>query len=85
MDTDRGMLFDFGAPDQYCMWMKDMKFSLDMIWLNEQKEIVSLVENVSPQTYPKSFCGPKTAWYVVEVNAGIVSAADLRVGQRLNL
>lgn len=82
---DRGMLFDFERPAEYCMWMKDMRFSLDVVWLNEEHEIVGMRENVSPQTYPDSFCGPKTARYVIEVNAGVVEAGDLRVGQRLRL
>lgn len=83
MARDRGMLFDFGQPAEYCMWMKDMHFSLDMIWLNESKEIVYMIEGVTPDTYPKSFCGPASARYVVEVNSGIVKAADLHTGQRL--
>ena len=82
---DRGMLFDYQQPNQYCMWMKDMHFSLDMLWLNEQYEIIAMREQISPDTYPRSFCGPETAYYVVEVNAGIVQAGDLRLGQHLNL
>lgn len=83
MARDRGMLFDFAVADEYCMWMKDMHFSLDMLWLNESKEIVYIIEDVSPDTYPKSFCGPTDARYVVEVNSGVVKAGDLRIGQRL--
>lgn len=83
MARDRGMLFDFARADEYCMWMKDMHFSLDILWLNDNKEIVHMIENITPDTYPKSFCGPGTARYVVEVNDGIIKAADLRVGQRL--
>jgi uncharacterized membrane protein (UPF0127 family) len=83
MSRDKGMLFDFGEPAEYCMWMKDMRFSLDMIWLNSDQEIVYMIEDVTPETYPKSFCGPKDAQYVVEVNSGVVKAGDLRVGQHL--
>lgn len=83
MGKDRGMVFDFGVPSEYCMWMKDMNFSLDMLWLNDNKEIVYMIEGVSPDTYPKSFCGADTARYIVEVNSGIIKAADLHVGQRL--
>lgn len=83
MDRNQGMLFDFARPAEYCMWMKDMHFALDMLWLDERQEIVYMIENVTPDTYPKSFCGPKSAQYVVEVNSGIVKAADLHVGQRL--
>ena len=80
---DQGMLFDFGQAGEYCMWMKDMRFSLDMLWLNDNKEIVYMIENVTSDTYPKSFCGPQSARYVIEVNKDIIKAADLHVGQRL--
>lgn len=83
MDQNKGMLFDFKQPAEYCMWMKDMHFALDMIWLDEQKEIVYMIEGVTPETYPKAFCGPASARYVVEVNQGVVKAGDLHVGQRL--
>lgn len=85
MPADRGMLFVYDTTGEYCMWMKDMRFSLDMLWLNSRHEIVSTKENVTPDTYPRSFCGPADAQYVVEVNAGIIKAADLRLGQRLKL
>jgi len=83
MTQNEGMLFDFGRPGEYCMWMKDMYLTLDMLWLDQNQEIVYMIENVTPDTYPKSFCGPKSAQYVVEVNSGIVKAADLHVGQGL--
>jgi uncharacterized protein len=83
MPRNRGMLFDFSEPAEYCMWMKDMHFALDMVWLNDQKEIIYMIEGVTPETYPKSFCGPKTAQYVVEVGSGVVKSGDLHVGQHL--
>jgi uncharacterized membrane protein (UPF0127 family) len=83
MDWDNGLLFDFHKPDEYCMWMKDMHFALDMMWLNEDKEIIYMIEDVTPDTYPKSFCGPAEARYVVEVNTGVVKAGDLQIHQRL--
>lgn len=82
---DHGMLFDFEKPGEYCMWMKDMNFSLDMLWMDEERSIVAMRKGVSPETYPKSFCGPETARYVLEVNAGVIEAGDLRLGQRLKL
>lgn len=85
MARSHGMLFDFARAGEYCMWMKDMHFSLDILWLNDDKEIVHMIENVTPDTYPKSFCGPETARYVIEVNSGIVKSADLRIRQRLKL
>jgi len=85
MARDKGMLFDFKKTGEYCMWMKDMHFSLDILWLNENKEIISMIENVSPDTFPKSFCGPQSARYVIEVNEDIIKAADLHIGQHLKI
>lgn len=85
MPRDRGMLFDFEVPGEYCMWMKDMHFSLDMIWLSEDQEILDIKGDISPDTYPQAFCGPENSRYVIEVNAGVTQSADLRTGQRLSL
>lgn len=83
LPRERGMLFDFKETGQYCMWMKDMNFSIDMIWLSPDKEIVAIREGVSPKTFPASFCGPGTERYVIEVNAGIVQEAGLQKGHKL--
>ena len=34
LPTDHGMLFVFSKSDIYEFWMKDMKFPLDIIWIN---------------------------------------------------
>lgn len=85
MPRDHGMLFIFDIPGKQCMWMKDMHFSLDMVWLDEKHRIVHIEKDLQPETYPKSFCSPKPAKYVVEVNSGIATQAGLQEGQQLNL
>ncbi|MBI5357236.1 DUF192 domain-containing protein [Candidatus Saccharibacteria bacterium] len=77
-----GMLFIFETIEEQCFWMKDMKFSIDMIWLNEAKEITKIEKNVSPGSYPKSFCQGDTK-YVLEFNAGVSDQNGLKVGSRL--
>src|SRR5687768_12223628 len=29
----RGMLFVYSQAEDYCMWAKDMKFAIDIVWL----------------------------------------------------
>jgi len=67
---NQGMLFVFARPAAQCMWMKDMFVPLDMLWLDHDKRIVHLETDVSPGTYPKEFCSPQPAQYVIEVPAG---------------
>lgn len=78
-----GMLFIFSSSEKYCFWMKDMRFPIDIVWLNEDKQIVFIEHNVLPGSYPKKFCPDQGARYVIEVNAGKVARADLKIGDRL--
>lgn len=82
LSTDRGMLFVFEGPQTACLWMKDMNFAVDMVWLNEQKTIVQIAENIRPETYPETFCANDTR-YVIELASGVADQAGLRVGQHL--
>jgi hypothetical protein len=85
LPANHGMLFAFsGPPAAECFWMKDMHFSIDIIWINASKTVVHINPNVSPNTYPKSFCPSEPAEYVIELNAGAASSAGIHDGETLN-
>lgn len=77
-----GMLFVFERPAEQCIWMKDMSFSLDIIWLDEAKKITKIEQNVSPDTYPATFCADETK-YVIELNSGDAQDLGLSPDQQL--
>lgn len=76
---DHGMLFWSDQAGQECSWMKRMHYSLDIVWLNQDKKVVHIEENVAPSTYPQTFCA--YGQYVIELNAGEVAKNDLKLGQ----
>lgn len=80
LPADTAMLFIFDQPGQQCFWMKDMQFSLDIIWLDAGRRVVHIEQNVSPSSYPDSFCPPKASQYVVELNAGQARQLGLKQG-----
>jgi uncharacterized membrane protein (UPF0127 family) len=84
LSLNEAMLFEFTTPAKTCFWMKDMQFPLDMVWVNSQKQVISIESNVSPSTYPETFCPEAPAQYVFEFNAGQAKAAGLQLGQTLN-
>ena len=65
LPTDEGMLFSFPGSARSCFWMKDMHFSLDMLWLNSARQVVYIQPDASPDTYPQTFCPSEPAQYVV--------------------
>ncbi len=83
MPSSHGMLFVFQEEGEYCFWMKDMKFYLDIIWFNANKEIVYIEPNIAPETYPTPFCSSTPAQYVLELHAGAAQNLNLKAGQKL--
>lgn len=82
LDENNAMLFVFSGTDEQCMWMKDMSFALDIVWLNEDKQITRIGKNITPDTYPQAFCGDGE--YVLEFVAGTAENNSLKIGQNLN-
>lgn len=49
INDDQGMLFVFDSPDYYPFWMKEMKFPIDIIYINGDK-ITTVIDNAKPPT-----------------------------------
>src|SRR3972149_4363578 len=52
---NQGMLFVFDKPDYYPFWMKNMRFPIDIIWIDASKKVVYVKSNVAPSSYPQTF------------------------------
>lgn len=85
LNPGEGMLFVFERPGTECFWMKDVNFSIDIIWFDADKRAIHILPELSPETYPKSFCPPSPALYVVELPAGTTSSISLKTGDLLDL
>lgn len=78
-----GMLFVYDTPSKLGIWMKDMNYSIDIIWIDQLKRIVFIEENISPDTFPETFAPPDPALYVLEVPAGFVEKHGVMVGEEV--
>lgn len=85
IESNEGMLFVFKEEIIPEFWMKNMKFGIDIVWLDEDLNIVGIEKNIDPKTYPETFCPDEEIKLVLEVNAGIARANNLREGDRLEL
>ena len=79
---DRGMLFVFERTDFHGIWMKNCRFPIDILWLDEERKIVHVAEAVPPCTAePCPVYNPlRRAAYVVELNAGQARREKAAVG-----
>ena len=80
-----GMLFVFDDYDYHSIWMMNMNFSIDIIWIKDGK-IVDIYKNAQPcgiscPTYvPRSMDN-----YVLEVNSGFVEKHGIEVGDNVKI
>lgn len=82
LPENHGMLFVFPNKAQHGFWMKDMKFALDFIWIDDTT-VVDISENVPPPTpgqQPVALGPQKSVNRVLEVNAGTVQRTGIKVG-----
>jgi uncharacterized membrane protein (UPF0127 family) len=72
LPPDRGLLFVFDRLDFHGFWMKNCRFPIDMVWLDEKRAVVHVAEGVPPcKSDPCPIYQPlRRAAYVVELNAG---------------
>ncbi len=85
LEEGTGMLFEFGTPSIEGFWMKDMRFSLDIIWADNSGTIVTIFQNLSPTTYPNVFKPTTPARYVLELPAGYTAVHGIAVGDKIVL
>jgi uncharacterized membrane protein (UPF0127 family) len=74
------MLFIFEKEAKHGIWMPDMYFSIDIVWLDKNKKVVSTASSVTPETYPKVFVPNDNALYVLELKDGTVENKKIKVG-----
>ncbi len=85
LPLDQGMLFVFDKSDSYIFWMKDMKFAIDIIWIDENKKVVEIAKNVPAEPGKndlqlKQYKPASPAKYVLEVNAGLSDLNNVATG-----
>jgi len=80
LNINAGMLFIFDKPSKQYFWMKDMKFPIDIVWIDENKKIVGLVENAKPEDYPEAYPSPQNVAYVLEISSGEVKKQGIKIG-----
>jgi uncharacterized protein len=85
--ADHGMLFVHAQPGKYSYWMYQTLIPLDMIWLDNGRNVVEIVENAQPCKTQASKCpqygGHESASYVLELAGGMAKKYALKQGDTL--
>jgi uncharacterized protein len=77
--------FVFDSLGFHSIWMKDMNYAIDIIWLDEEGRIVHLVEGASPASFPAMFVPEREAKYVVEAVDGFIAKNAITLDSSVTL
>lgn len=80
-----GKLFIFDEEGSYGFWMKNMSIPIDILWVNNNLEIVHIEENVKPESYPAVYNSSKPARFVLEFNAFFADTFKIKVGDKVTI
>lgn len=87
LGADRGMLFTFLQAQAWTFWMKNTKIPLDIIWMNEKKQVIHIEPNVPICTRTDDSCPQyrpnDEALYVLELAGGRAESLKLQRGSKL--
>jgi uncharacterized protein len=82
----QGMLFVPETEDFHGIWMQNMSFPIDILWVSKDLEIIHIVENAQPCLVNCPIYKPKEkALYVLEVQSGFVQKHGIAVGDKIKL
>lgn len=86
LNEDEAMLFVFSTEREHSFWMKNMKFPIDIIWLDGDKEVVHVEHSLEPcvpdspcQTYKPN----DDSLYVLETVAGFAQKYNVTENTRV--
>lgn len=84
LDKDKGMLFTFYPPRQVSFWMKNTYIPLDILYINNDKEVVRIYHNTVPLS-EKTLPSDENIAYVLEINAGLAKSLHITEGSTLSI
>jgi hypothetical protein len=85
LEDGMGMLFALGSESRMGagIWMLNMRFSIDVVWMDRNGKVVDVAENLKPCTSMlrcRTYIPRSKAKYVLELNSGTARRLGIRRG-----
>jgi uncharacterized protein len=77
----QGLVFHFSKEEIIPITMLFVFYPIDILWLNERKEIVEMKEKAHPFLF--SISPKRKAKYVVELPSRRISESETKIGQKI--
>jgi hypothetical protein len=88
MPRGSGMLFIFDTISRQGMWMIDMRFPLDIVWLDEHMKVIHITKGAPPcasSANCPTYSSVHRIKYAIEMNAGDADSYGFEKGKLLSV
>lgn len=88
LPKDKAILFIFEKADFYHFWMRDMKFPIDIIFINDDKIVTIHQDLKSPKSQDENiptYTSDEPADKVLEINAGLSKKYNFKKGDKVKV
>jgi len=82
MPRDRGMLFDFAAPEPAAMWMENTYLPLDMLFIRADGVVARIEKQAEPLSRRVIVAG-EPVLAVLELNGGVCDELGIKAGDKV--
>jgi|AntRauTorcE11897_2_1112592.scaffolds.fasta_scaffold07644_3 uncharacterized membrane protein (UPF0127 family) len=83
ISSERAIILAFPYEAKWEVVTQDMKTDIDIVWLDQYKEVVHMVKEAPPVVFnDESFEPLKTALFVVELPAGTIDNRNIHIGAK---
>ena len=78
-----GLLMKFSADTLPGIWMKDMNFPIDVVWIDSNWTITQVTPLLRPESYPKVFYPDAPVRFVLEIPASFSDIHNIKAGDTI--
>lgn len=85
LPPDHGMCLVWPRPGHYGLWMLDMHFPIDAVWLDDRYNVIYIEPEISPDSYPRIFQAPDHSGTlsILELPERFCEKHGVKVGDRI--
>jgi hypothetical protein len=88
LPPDHGLLYQYAQPGNYGFWMYQTTIPIDTIWMDANRNVVEVVENMQPCPSKSArecphYGGRERALFVLQLAGGQAAKSGVRVGSAL--
>ncbi|MDP9289513.1 MAG: DUF192 domain-containing protein [Thermoproteota archaeon] len=90
LPLDSAMMLVYNKSDLYSLWLLNIEFNVDLVWLDEQANIVYIVKNAAPcktalDVAECTYKSTKPAKYILAATTGFIEFYNITNNSRIKI